>query len=219
MLLVLLNGLSGGMVLQKTSDIVAVAFPAATPSPTPTPTPPPTPEHHASAARNAPAPEAKKAEAAPVFAVRTILPPTIPTAPQPGSGSAARAGAGDTGNGSGAGGAGNGTGGGGDGDGGGSDPEWIGGKIKQSDLPQGARLRGAQGTVETEVAVSAEGRPTGCRVTHGSGDRDLDETTCRLVLQRFRFRPATDATGRQIAAEVDYDQEWIRTGPRPDGQD
>jgi protein TonB len=37
---------------------------------------------------------------------------------------------------------------------------------------------------------------TGCRVTRSSGSRALDSTTCRLIEQRFRFRPSRDALGR-----------------------
>jgi protein TonB len=49
-------------------------------------------------------------------------------------------------------------------------------------------------------------------VLRSSGSAALDETTCRLVLKRFRFAPARDANGQPTPGEIDYDQEWSITG-------
>ena len=65
-----------------------------------------------------------------------------------------------------------------------------------------------------EQPVEPDGRVTNCRVTHSSGVAELDALTCRLMEQRFRFRPSTDRYGRPIADEVDWDQDWI--APRGD---
>ena len=46
--------------------------------------------------------------------------------------------------------------------------------------------------------VGVDGRPSGCTITQSSGNADLDETTCRLIEQRFRYEPARDAEGRAI---------------------
>jgi protein TonB len=50
-------------------------------------------------------------------------------------------------------------------------------------------------------------------VISSSGNRALDDTTCRLILKRFRFAPARDAAGMAVPGEVDYDQEWIAPPP------
>ena len=212
LLIGLLYGLAGHSVSQVSNAIAAITFS----EPKAPPTPPPPPERHHKDAGKA-APPAKKAQAAPVFAPRLAMAkPLVPASPNPGREASASNGAALAGQGSGAGGVGNGTGSGGDGDGagdGGDDPEWVGGKIKDSDYPSEARAIRARGTTETEIRVSAEGRPIGCSVTRSSGNGTLDATTCRLVLQRFRFNPARDAAGRAIAGVVDYDQDWQPSGP------
>lgn len=208
----LLFGLAGHSAMQASNAIAAITFS----EPRPRPTPPPPPERHNKDAGKA-APAAKKAQAAPVFAPKlAIAKPLVPASPIPGREASASNGAALAGQGSGAGGVGNGTGSGGDGDGagdGGDDPEWVGGKIKDSDYPAEARAIRARGTTETEIRISADGRPIGCSVTRSSGYGVLDTTTCRLVLQRFRFNPARDADGRAIAGLVDYDQNWQPSGP------
>ena len=51
-----------------------------------------------------------------------------------------------------------------------------------------------------------------------SGRADLDETTCRLIEQKFRFKPAKDRQGHPIAAVMESREEWI-IGERPKGED
>ena len=194
--------------------------------------PPPPPEKHlkasASADNGRAAPPSLKAEAAPVtMPLRVVVPPkpipaaAIPAAaigfkpgaaavPGPGSGLSGQGsgtGSGNGGNGSGAGS--------GDGDGGGTDAEWIGGKIKNGDYPKALREANISGTTETEVAVGANGRPSSCRVTRTSGSRELDATTCQLIMQRFKFKPARNAAGQAIASSIEYDQEWDAPPPPP----
>lgn len=174
--------------------------------------PPPPQRHHAPAGRASPA--NLRARAAPVFAVKQPLlePAPIPVAPKVALGAETHSGAAPVpGPGSGAGGQGNGTGAGGSGNGegdGGQDPEWVGGKIKSSDYPAAARAAEAQGTTSVTISVTAQGRPSACRMVHSSHSRDLDAATCDLVLKRFRFRPARDSAGHAVEGEVDYDQEW-----------
>ena len=56
--------------------------------------------------------------------------------------------------------------------------------------------------------IEASGRVSGCRVTRSSGDASLDETTCRLIEERFRFKPATNAAGEAIASPYGWRQTW-----------
>ena len=194
--------------------------------------PPPPPEPHlkasASADNGRAAPPSLKAEAAPITVpLRIIVPPRpdpaakLPAAstglkpgaavlPGPGSGAAGLG----TGTGAGNGGSGPGAGS-GDGDGGGTDAEWAGGKIKNGDYPKAVREAHISGTTVTEVAVGANGRPAGCRITRTSGSRELDAVTCQLIMQRFKFRPARNAAGQAIAAQIEYEQEWDAPPPPP----
>lgn len=208
----LLFGLAGGATTRATHALISIAFPV--PQASPTPKPPPA-HHHKAAGKASPA--NKQAKAAPVFAPKIPHPsPPIATSPHPGIAAGADNGAAhQVGPGGGAGGVGNGTGSGGNGQGegdGGEDAEWTGGKIRDSDFPAEARKAKAHGITETEIAVTPDGRPAACHITRSSGSAQLDATTCRLVMERFHFRPARDQSGRAIAGVVEYDQEWTLAG-------
>jgi protein TonB len=149
------------------------------------------------------------------------VPPPVASAPAAGTGAAPSAGAaplpgpgtgaGGQGQGLGSGLSGNGTGGGG---GGGVPARWLRGSIDDEDYPRRAYEARAMGIVYMAFTVAADGRIGDCRVTRSSGNRELDETTCRLIRQRFRYRPARDASGRAIASVVRGQQSW-EIGPEP----
>lgn len=82
------------------------------------------------------------------------------------------------------------------------------GKIGPADYPRGAK--GQQGVVETALAVDAGGNVSGCEITRSSGNRVLDDTTCRLIRQRFKFTPARDAQGNAVPSERGWQQRWWR---------
>lgn len=159
---------------------------------------------------------------APPTVVRQPVPP-VPAAPVAGSGDKARAGAapvpgpgtgaGGQGNGTGSGGAGNGPGGGGEGDG--SPPRQIRGEIRDRDYPRGAGTAGVGGTVSVVYTVEVDGRATNCRITRSSGSEELDDTTCRLIEERFRFEPSRDREGRPVRSRIVQDHEWsVENVPR-----
>ena len=165
------------------------------------------------------APANLKAKATELVAPVPVIPPPTPppmiTAPIAFQGAQASQGAALLrGPGTGAGGIGNGTGSGGrgDGDGDGGDetpPRRVKGRLKDSDYPRGAGEAGAGGTVSVRYAVEVDGRATGCRVTHSSGNIELDNTTCRLIEQRFRYRPSLDAGGRPVRSWIVVDHDWV----------
>ncbi len=214
---VLVYGLAPKFVARAVETFTTVSL---DPPPTPPPPPPPPPapaSAHAASGKSAPA--NSRAKAAEVLAAPRPIPVPVPirAAVIPAIGSADHSGAAPVaGLGTGAGGAGNGTGSGsfgnGDGDGG-DDAEWTGGRITDRDVPKSARDALRQGgTTSVLISVSDSGRATGCRLTRSSGSGELDATACRLILQRFRFRPATDRSGNRIAGQIEYDQEWVRSG-------
>jgi protein TonB len=107
-------------------------------------------------------------------------------------------------------GAGGGTGGNGYGeDEGGSDLEHIAGEIERSDYPPELGRARVGGRVSVTLTVEPNGRVSACRITRSTGVPQLDALTCRLMQQRFRFRPSTDRYGRPIRDEVDWDHDWI----------
>lgn len=94
-------------------------------------------------------------------------------------------------------------------EGGGTDLVQIAGAIGPSDYPRDLRERGLGGRVEFIFTVEPNGRVGRCSVTRSSGIAELDALTCRLVQQRFVYRPSTDRYGRPIEDEVDGVQDWV----------
>ena len=82
---------------------------------------------------------------------------------------------------------------------GGTDLEHISGEILPSDYPPNLGKAGIGGRVTVAFTVQVNGRATGCHVTRSSHVPELDALTCRLIEQRFRFRPSTDRYGRPIS--------------------
>jgi protein TonB len=201
----------------------------------PEPLPPPMEESRPARAaapkeEGAASPQSMRARPSPVVApkpkIRLKVPPPLPTVekktavpagsatsagvsniPGPGSGT------GGLGNGMGSGGQGSGNGGGG----GASKAVRLRGSISNSDYPQSARLAKVGGSVSVLFTVEREGRVNGCRVVRSSGNADLDSTTCRLIEQRFVYKPATDAQGRAVQAVVrtTFTYNWVVPAPPP----
>jgi protein TonB len=190
-----------GEVVQRLIEITL----AKPPPPPPVPAramPKPSPE---SAPKAAPeklggSPGPKPAHAPPSVApVVPVAPAAAPSGGGRGSGPAVGTGAGG-----GAGGNGYGA-----GAGGGTEIELVSGDITPRDYPKRLGNAGVGGTVSVTFTVQANGRATGCRVTRSSGVPEFDGLTCRIIEQRFLFRPATDRFGRPVSEEVEWDQDWI----------
>lgn len=173
------------------------------------PKPQPPPQEKPGKAKEEEGAAGKKAEPAEIVAPQPKLPAKSPVAaaPIPGTGSAPNAGAATAGTGPGAGGSGTGRGGGGTG-GGGSPAQWISGGLQNSDYPRAALHDKLQGRVSVRFTVLVTGRITNCRITASSGSPMLDETTCRLLTERLRFRPATNGAGVPIQSELGSDYTW-----------
>jgi len=190
-----------GEVIQRLVDITL----AKPPPPPLVPIERPRPQHHQAAAPKAqPAkpggsPGPKPAHAPPSVApVVTVKPTAAPSGGGSGSGPALGSGAGG------------GTGGNGYGnDEGGADLEQIAGEITSRDYPRNLRDAGIGGRVQFTFTVEPNGRVGRCTVTRSSGVPELDALTCRLVQQRFIYRPSTDRYGRPIEDEVDGEHDWI----------
>jgi len=206
----LASGLDLAVVRKASEAITAIAIPAP---------PPPreqvvAPKEKNEKASGKASAANKHAKAAPIFAPKTKLPPIVPpvaAAPRPGAGNDASAGATPTpGLGSGAGGRGDGTGAGGSGSGTGrgSKAVWRSGTIRDRDYPREASRAHAGGEVEVRFTIEASGRVSGCRVTRSSGDASIDRTTCELIEERFRFKPATNAAGEPMASQYGWRQSW-----------
>lgn len=148
-------------------------------------------------------------------------PPVVMTAPKVALGMAPSAGASNRpGPGQGAGGLGNGNGGGGDGDGDGDDtpPRLKKGKLKFSDLPPDLRQGRIGGTVAVRYDVDIKGKVSNCVATRSSGNAELDQVTCQLIEQHFRYDPSRDADHRPVPSSIEENHTWVVT-PEADEAD
>jgi len=223
-LLALIFGLRVHDVLHSAGSMISVVLDPEKPKPPPEPRQKPKPATR-SAPKGDPSPKNLKNKAAQVVAPppRVVVkpPPPVPVATQsPGIGSAAQTGASDRlGPGQGAGGLGNGFGGGGDGGDGDGDgrpvagPRQIRGKLSYSDLPDGVLEEGDQASVGVRYTVEPDGRVSHCIADEPSRYRVLNAMTCRLIEERFVFRPARNRYGDPVRSQIAERHTWFR---RPD---
>jgi len=71
-----------------------------------------------------------------------------------------------------------------------------GGSISDEDYPSSSIRNEEQGTSVATFTISAEGRVVACNASGASPT--LDAETCKLIMRRFRFRPAKDSSGQPI---------------------
>lgn len=192
--------------------------------PPPKPEPPPVPPRAtAPKPQGAAAPPNRRAKATPIVVpppiIPIIVPPPIIAAPLAGAGAENSAGAAPiAGPGSGSGGTGDGSGAGdaGEGDGGGgTPPRRLRGRIRDSDYPRDAAQARIGGRLLTRYRIDPDGRVGECSIVESSGNALLDATTCRIVIERYRYKPARDAAGRKISATILQDHEWVIEPPPP----
>lgn len=218
-----------GVAMPGTADRSLAVFTVPPPPPRP-PVPKSAPlTDRAPRREGAAAPPNLKAHATEVVAPPVVIPPPQPppviaapvahdgaapiqgAAPLPGPGT----GAGGTGDGFGSGDGGDGDGGGG----GGSPLRQVGGRITGRDYPIDLLRARRGGVVWVRYVVGVNGRVSDCRIEQSSGYRELDDTTCALITERFRFRPRRDASGRKVPGVVVEDHTWLPPDDPPDDGD
>jgi len=82
------------------------------------------------------------------------------------------------------------------------------GTITNDDYPASAIRAEAQGTTTIRMSVGADGRVSGCTVSRSSGNSALDSTACSLASRRFRFTPAQDTNGTNVAGSATRSVRW-----------
>ena len=156
---------------------------------------------------------AKRAKADQIVAPPARLPvPAPPAAPVAGTGSDTRSGAsaGGEGTGGASNGTGTGSGGAGHGSGGGMiKPVKIAGELAEADYAKAGRAKRLGTSVIVVLTVGIDGRVRACRVHQPSGDPDADVVTCKLAIERFRFKPALDANGEPVEATFGWQQSFF----------
>ncbi|MFA6031784.1 MAG: energy transducer TonB [Myxococcota bacterium] len=153
---------------------------------------------------------------APPVPTPPVPPPPLPAATKPFQGNQSTQGAAPVaGPGTGAGGIGDGTGSGGAGDGDGNGygretpPRFKSGRMKRGDVPEEIwdRLL-PEATVGVRYFVNVDGKVSGCQITRSSGISILDDLTCRLMEQRYRYKPSLDENGKPVRSIVYHNYTW-----------
>lgn len=214
----LVAGLAARMTPQERRQALVAILPLRDPPEEPRPRETPA-KADSTAAKGRPSPlnlrnKATQIVAPPARLPPLIVPPPVVTAPRAGTGSAAQSGASDRlGPGQGAGGVGDGDGGGGNGDGDGygdavTRPRQIKGRLHFSDLPPDLREQKTGGELKLQYRIGVDGRVSDCRILVSSGRSSLDATTCKLITERFRFRPSKDSRGNPVPSIMVETHGW-----------
>ncbi|MGZ3233724.1 MAG: energy transducer TonB [Croceibacterium sp.] len=166
------------------------------------------PPHASTPAVSAPPSRGATRAPAPPNPPRPLPTPTpAPPAVDAGRGSASGAGA-ASGSGAGQGGQGSGSGSGGAGSGAVTAPVHISGALTDADYRRSELPKGAAGTVVIAFRVRSDGGVDNCSTVRSSGYAAIDSETCRLVEQRFKFRPAHDLWNHPMDFTLRTDFTW-----------
>lgn len=82
------------------------------------------------------------------------------------------------------------------------------GWLSTDDYPAIALRRGSEGVAGYRLIVAADGRVSACDITRSTGDRQLDDATCRFIARRARFEAATDHTGAKVSGTYTGTVKW-----------
>jgi protein TonB len=203
----LIAGLKVALPVRLAGDSLIVINLQPPPPPQPRPEPPPKPRIPDKEGGAAPAP---KAEPLPIITAPVPAPPIpprlIPALPTI-AGGGAGGGTGGIGTGQGSGGTGTGQGeGAGDGRGF-TSARQIGGRFRNSDFPASAKGAGRL-RIGVRYAVAPSGSVDQCEIIQPSGYPEVDAMTCRVITERYRFRPARDGEGVPITEVLEEDYSW-----------
>jgi len=191
------------------------------PPPPPPPPPPPRKAEAPSRPKDEAAPANLRATATPVVAPPPLVRPPLPPPPvtaaeQPAEGRDASLGASDRpGPGTGAGGVGDGRGGGGEGEGTDTPPRLLRGRLRYGDLPDWLRDEERTVRMELRYTIEVDGRVSRCGADRSSGYPEVDALICRLIRERYRYRPALDEDGDPVRSTMIERQDFIA---HPEGE-
>jgi TonB family protein len=80
--------------------------------------------------------------------------------------------------------------------------------VTPDDYPARALRDEREGIVGFRLAVGIDGLPSQCDITAPSGDAELDDKTCQLLMERARFTPARDESGQKVASSYTNRIRW-----------
>ena len=68
-----------------------------------------------------------------------------------------------------------------------------------------------QGYGHLWLTVSERGRVTNCSVMQTTGDAQVDQALCNIMIRQSRWAPARDRQGRPISVTLRYTATWRKT--------
>lgn len=83
-----------------------------------------------------------------------------------------------------------------------------GGWVTSDDYPLAALRDGQEGVTGFRLTIGPDGLPRRCEVTASSGRADLDDATCRLLMERARFKTHRDDKGVRIGGTYSSRVRW-----------
>ncbi len=92
-------------------------------------------------------------------------------------------------------------------------PKGRGNNISEDDYPDASRRAEEQGVTRVLYTIAANGSVSDCQVTQSSGFPRLDDATCKIILRRFRFNPAT-RDGQPVPEPRPQSVKWRLTDSR-----
>lgn len=88
-----------------------------------------------------------------------------------------------------------------------SEARQIRGRFRNSDFPASARSAGRV-RIGVRYAVGPTGRIDHCEISESSGYPEVDAMTCRVIVDRYRFRPARDGEGNPVTEVMEEHYTW-----------
>lgn len=83
--------------------------------------------------------------------------------------------------------------------------------ISTDDYPSASRAAEEEGVVRVSYTIGEDGRVTACEVAATSGFSRLDDATCKIIMRRWRFNPAT-RNGQPVAERKTQPVRWKLEG-------
>lgn len=80
--------------------------------------------------------------------------------------------------------------------------------ITNDDYPAQPLRAEIEGVAEYRLVVGSNGRVSSCEIARSSGNRALDDATCRLISRRARFAAATDGSGASVVGSYSGKVRW-----------
>lgn len=79
--------------------------------------------------------------------------------------------------------------------------------FSDDDFPDASRRAEEAGVTRVSYTIDETGKVSECTVTQSSGFARLDDATCKIIMRRFRFNPAT-RDGRPVAERKTQPVRW-----------